>query len=372
VPQATLFTQTLRKRIYFDWLTFGLIIALSSIGLLFVWSATYKPELPYSLYFKKQLFGVACGISIYLICTFADYRTFARWGYFSYFIIIVLLFFTTIKGSIGMGAQRWIDVGFIKIQPSELAKLFLPSFIAYYLYTENETFIFKTKDFIPILSVLCISTLLILKQPDLGTALLLLFSGLLSVWLAGMNKQWFFYGTFAIMLCTPLLWCTLKPYQRNRIAVFLGQGQPRQERYHIEQSTIAIGSGGITGKGFLRGTQNKFQFLPESRTDFIFSVICEERGLLGALCIIMLYTLLFVRLFLRITEIKTAWTQLFAFGLIIHIVLSVLINLGMVLGLLPIVGIPLPLCSYGLSNLWITFASLGMCQSILMHRHYIL
>jgi len=283
---------------------------------------------------------------------------------------MALLLFTIVKGSIGMGAQRWINLGFIKIQPSELAKFLFPSFIAYYLYTENEVFIFKNKDFIPLFIILAVSALLILKQPDLGTALILLFSGLSCIWLAGLNKKWFLYGALIVVLSMPLLWCSLKTYQQNRISVFLGQGQARKERYQIEQSTIAIGSGGIIGKGFLKGTQNKFQFLPESRTDFIFSVICEERGLLGALIILLLYTILFTRFFMRISQLQTAWTQLFAAGLIIHIVFSTIINIGMVLGLLPIVGIPLPLISYGISNLWITFASLGVCQSILMHRHY--
>lgn len=368
--QKIVFGHTRRKKTYFDWLSLALITALSLIGLLFVWSATYKPDVPYSLFFKKQLFGVISGLIIYLICTFSDYRPLMRWGYFFYFIVIALLLFTTIKGSIGMGAQRWINLGFVKVQPSELAKLLLPAFIAYYLYTENSVFIYKNKHFIFILVLVGATAFLILKQPDLGTALILLFSALLLVWLAGLTKRWFVYGTVIIGLCTPLLWCTLKPYQRNRIAVFFGQGQARKERYQIEQSTIAIGSGGLVGKGFLRGTQNKFQFLPESRTDFIFSVICEERGLLGALLLLLLYVLLFVRLLLRAAHLPTAITQLFAFGLIIHIILSTIINIGMVLGLLPIVGIPLPLISYGLSNLWVTFASLGVCQSILMHRHY--
>ncbi|TET06106.1 rod shape-determining protein RodA [Candidatus Dependentiae bacterium] len=368
--QEKLFLRTRRKRIYFDWISLGTIGVLASIGLLFVWSATYKPDIPYSLFFKKQLFGVIFGFIIYLVCTFSDYRPIMRWGYFFYFIIIALLIFTIIKGTIGMGAQRWINFGLIKIQASELAKLFFPSLISYYLYTENESFIFKNKDFILMLLMLLMSTLLILKQPDLGTAIILLSLGLICIWLAGLNKRWFFYGTVILLLCAPLGWYVLKPYQRNRIAVFLGKGQPLKERYQIEQSTIAIGSGGIIGKGFLHGTQNKLQFLPECRTDFIFSVICEERGLLGALFVVLLYILLFARLFLRIVQLPTSWAQLFAFGLIIHIVLSTIINIGMVLGLLPIVGIPLPLISYGVSNLWVTFASLGICQSVLMHRYY--
>jgi len=269
-----------------------------------------------------------------------------------------------------MGAQRWLILCFIKIQPSELVKLFMPAFIAYYLYTENPAFIYKDKQFIKILGIIFVTIFLILKQPDLGTALIILFSALTLLWLAGLARRWFVYGIIAVGLCTPLLWYTLKPYQRNRIAVFLGEGQSQKERYQIEQSTIAIGSGGIIGKGFLHGTQNKFLFLPECRTDFIFSVICEERGFLGALVILILYAILFMRLLRKITQLPIPITQLFACGLIIHIIFSTIINIGMVLGLLPIVGIPLPLISYGISNLWISFASLGIIQSILMHRHY--
>jgi len=368
--QKDVFYHTRRKKTYFDWISLALITALSLIGLLFVWSATYKPDASFSLFFKKQLIGIVTGLAIYVVCTFTDYRPLMRWGYFFYFIVIGLLLFTIIKGSIGMGAQRWISIGFFKVQPSELAKLILPSFVAYYLYTENSTFMYKNKQFFMILGIVSITTFLILKQPDLGTALVILFSALLLVWLAGMTKRWFVYGILVVVLCAPLLWCTLKPYQRNRIAVFFGQGQAQKERYQIEQSAIAIGSGGLFGKGFLRGTQNKLQFLPESRTDFIFSVICEERGLLGAILVLLLYGLLFLRLLLRIAQLPSPITQLFAFGLIIHIILSTIINIGMVLGLLPIVGIPLPLISYGISNLWITFASLGIIQSILMHRHY--
>src|SRR5262249_48895149 len=144
----------------------------------------------------------------------------------------------------------------------------------------------------------------------------------------------------------------------------------KKERYQIEQSRIAIGSGGLAGKGFLNGTQNKFQFLPESRTDFIFAVICEEWGFLGALIVIFLYAALFIRLFYVISTIKNVFAQLLAIGLIIHIVLSTLINMSMVVGLMPIVGIPLPFLSYGISNLWICFASLGWFNSIAMRRFY--
>lgn len=357
-------TRSLR---YFDWASFALMLILSLIGLVFVFSATYRPEQPFSVFFTKQCLGFACALGIYTICALIDYRTLERFSYLFYFFIIGLLTFTLFKGSIGMGAQRWISVGIFKFQPSELAKLFFPPFVTYYLTSDlDERPTLST--FIPLLAILAISTVLVLKQPDLGTALILFFSGFILLWLAGLSKKFFLWFIIISAICTPLLWHNLKPYQKQRIAVFLGQGDSKKERYQIEQSHIAVGGGGLFGKGFLQGTQNKFQFLPESRTDFIFSVLCEEMGFIGALGLLLLYFLFFSRLVYLISTCPTWHMQLLASGLVIHIILSALINLGMVLGLLPIVGIPLPLMSYGLTNLWITYASLGWFNGIMMKR----
>jgi rod shape determining protein RodA len=356
---------------YFDWYSFALIVILSLIGLLTVYSATYKPEQPYSLFFKKQLFGFISGFVIYFIFCFIDYRKLSRLGYFVYFGIMFLLFFTMVKGSIGMGAKRWINLFIFKFQPSEIAKLFFPAFVAHYFETENSSGKYVFKDFVPALGVLGISTLLILKQPDLGTAIILLSSGLILFWLAGLSRMFFILGTIMFLITAPVLWNTLKPYQKKRIAVFIGQGDAQNERYQIEQSKIAIGSGGLTGKGFLQGTQNKYMFLPESRTDFIFSVLAEEWGFIGAIITLLLFLLLFMRLFWVITTIPNFFAQLLAAGLIIHLVISTLINVAMILGLLPTVGIPLPFLSYGISHLWTTFASLGWFNGIAIARFYL-
>ncbi len=353
---------------YFDWVSFFITVVLSIVGLLFVYSATYKPEQPYSLYFHKQAFGIMTGWIIYGAFCFIDYRTLMRWGYFVYIAVLGLLVFTLLKGSIGMGAQRWINLGIIKVQPSELAKLLFPSFLTYYFLGENETLSFSFSRFLPVLGILAISFLLILKQPDLGTALILTFSALVMLWLTGITRKFFIIGFVCSLICAPLLWHFLKPYQKQRIAVFLGEGDIKKERYQLEQAKIAIGSGGIWGKGFLQGTQNKFLFLPESRTDFIFAVVCEEIGFMGALFLLILYLLLFIRFCSIISTIPSPFIQLLAAGVIIHIVISALINICMVLGLLPVVGIPLPLLSYGVSNIWITFASLGWFNGIAMRR----
>lgn len=355
----------------FDWVSFFLTFALAGIGLLFVFSATYRADQPFSIFFKKQALGIATGLVIYFLCCATDYRSLMRWGYFAYVGVIGLLAFTIVKGSIGMGAQRWINLGLFRLQPSELAKVLFPAFATYYFYTENPQQQFHFKQFVPALLMLAVSFVLILKQPDLGTALILTFSGFTMLWLAGLSRKFFVYSSILFILCAPLSWHILKPYQKQRIFVFLGHGDTQRERYQIEQSKIAIGSGGITGKGFLRGTQNRLQFLPESRTDFIFSVIAEELGFIGALSLILLYALLAFRLLAITCTITEPFAQLLALGVIIHIILSAVINIGMVIGFLPIVGIPLPLISYGVSNLWMTFASLGWFNGIAMRRFYI-
>ena len=270
-----------------------------------------------------------------------------------------------------MGAQLWINLFFFRVQPSELIKLLFPAFVAYYIHTHKNTESFAFKHFIPLIATIGISLLLIAKQPDLGTALLILFSSIILLWIAGINKKFFLYGLLIALVSAPISWNFLKEYQKNRIYTFLGQGKRRKALYQIEQSHIAIGSGGILGKGLLQGTQNRLLFLPASRTDFIFSVLCEESGFVGGFFVLLLYLFLFLRLLFFAGGLEKPIMHLFAIGLIIHIILSTIINIAMITGLLPIVGIPLPFMSYGLSNLWVNFMSLGWFQSIIMQRTYI-
>ncbi len=355
------------QRKSFDFITFFLMILLAACGLLFVFSATYTPEQPFSSFFIKQLAGICGGIIIYFLCLIPDYRNIMRCGSIAYFAVIMLLAFTLAKGSIGMGGKRWINLLFFKFQPSELAKLLFPAYMVNYLHVQKKTVMHSFGLFVPMLATLILSFILILKQPDLGTALIVLFSGLILCWLAGLQRKFFLYSILAALVMAPLAWTfVLRDYQKNRITVFLGQGDQRKEGYQIEQARIAIGSGGLWGKGLFNGTQNRLRFLPESRTDFIFAVLCEELGLLGALAIILCYSLLFFRAFLLIRTLKDVYAQLFASGLLLHILLATIINIGMVLGIMPIVGIPLPLMSYGLSNLWITIACLGGFQNIMI------
>jgi len=274
-----------------------------------------------------------------------------------------------LKGSIGMGAQRWIDLGLFKFQPSELSKLFFPMFVTYYFLNDRKVNEPEQQDFIIPVAIMLISAILILKQPDLGTSLILMFSGSIMFWFTGLSRNFFITIGMMLIITMPISWKCLKTYQKKRVLVFLGYGSQQKERYQIEQSKIAIGSGGFWGKGFLKGTQNKLSFLPESRTDFIFSVICEEMGFAGAAFLLFLFLLLFLRLFFMINSLTTFYPQLLCIGLIMHIIFSTFINIGMVLDLLPVVGIPLPFVSYGITHLWIGFASLGCINSITSQRY---
>jgi rod shape determining protein RodA len=352
----------------FDYISLLLIILLSLCGLMCIFSATYRPEKIFSSFFIKQIFGVISGLIIYFLCLLPDYRNIMRWGYAFYIGVIALLIITLIKGSIGMGGQRWINLYFFKFQPSELSKLFFPAFMVNYVHLQKKTIIQSFYFFAPILVVLLLSFILIHKQPDLGTALILLTSGIILLWLAGISKKFFLYSILCILLISPFIWSyALHPYQKNRILVFCGYGNQKSERYQIEQARIAIGSGGIFGKGLCKGTQNRLRFLPESRTDFIFAVLCEEMGLIGAVIVVLLYLFLFFRSFMLIKVINDEHAQLFAVGLLVHLLLATLINIGMVLGMLPIVGIPLPFMSYGLSNLLITYTSFGIIHNIILY-----
>ncbi len=354
-------------KIQFDVINILLISMLCTIGIICIYSSTHTATQAYPIFFKKQLIGFMAGLLIYLKLCNTDYRLLTRQSYFLYILTIGLLIFTTVKGSIGMGAKRWINLGFLKFQPSELTKLFLPAFIVCKLDGSLTLSQLRAR-FYEIFVILIPSTLLIIKQPDLGTGIIVLATGFAMLWLSNIHNSFLKYLILIGLISAPISWRMLHTYQKKRIEVFLGFGDTSKEAYHIQQSKIAIGSGGFWGKGFLQGTQNKLSFLPEGRTDFIFAVICEEFGFVGALIVIMLYAILFLRLLWQISAIPIVISQLLATGLLIHTIVSTLINIGMVMGLMPVVGIPLPLMSYGISNLWITFASLGWLQGIILEH----
>ncbi len=282
-----------------------------------------------------------------------------------YIITNILLIIVNIKGHISKGAQRWINLGLIQFQPSEIVKLILPIYLT--------KIIDKKKSYILIsLIIILIPVILILLQPDLGTAILVSLSGLIIVYLKGINKKNITYSIIFLIFCIPIIWKNfLHNYQKKRILMFLNFNKdPFGAGYHIIQSKIAIGSGGIYGKGFLKGTQSKFNFIPEKTTDFIFAVIAEETGFIG-ICILLLLYLILIKQGLKISiNTKNSFNKKLCLGLILNFFFYILINISMVIGLIPIVGVPLPLVSYGGTSLISVTSIFGILMSIKNDKNY--
>lgn len=263
-----------------------------------------------------------------------------------------------------MGGKRWINLYIIKFQPSELAKITLPLALVHYLYYLVENKI-TLKNWLTLFGIIFFTGFLILKQPDLGTALVVMISSLLLLFVTGLPKRILYGGFFFLLFSCPIIWKKLHDYQKKRILVFLGYGSIYKERYQLEQSKIAIGAGGLIGKGFLKGTQKNFQFLPENRTDFIFSVLAEEFGFLGVIIIFLIYFLLFILFYFQSLKITDFYGYILYIALLSPFILGVIFNMGMVVGLFPVVGIPLPGMSYGLTHIISTSILFGLAASII-------
>ncbi len=353
----------------FDWISCALTIVLSGLGLLFVFSSTYTPAQPISFFFKKQALGYLVGFGLYALAAIAPVSFITQWGSWGFVATLGLLCYTSLLGKVALGGKRWISLYFFKFQPSELIKLTLPISIGSYfgespVNTHPFSSLVSFYHYLAPLLAIGTSFILIARQPDLGSGLIVLFMGLTLLWICNISSTFFVTMALLLVMGAPVLWQNLRPYQKERVMVLLGNGEKQKARYQIEQATIAIGSGRLTGKGFMRGTQNKLSFLPEDHTDFIFAVICEEWGFLGACLVILLFIALFIRLLGAVIFMTNRFSQTIIFGLVIHIILSTSINIGMVIGLLPIVGIPLPLFSYGITHTWVTLMSLGLANNI--------
>jgi rod shape determining protein RodA len=360
---------------YFDWTSFGLMILLLAFGLTFVFSSTYSANIPFSPFFKKQLFGVVTGLIIYALACSFNQNNLALLCFIGYFGALSLLVYTLAIGKIIGGGQRWISLGFIRFQPSELAKLLFPISFGYFLEVQSQTSRVLTygqsyKHLIMPSIMLFSGFFLILKQPDLGTALVLLSVGLALFWISGVPTKFFIFSSLILCLCAPFLWKNLHQYQQRRVLVMLGYGEANKDRYQVEQAKIAVGSGKFFGNGFLKGTQNKLSFLPEDHNDFIFAVICEELGLFGVALLFLIFWVFSVRLLILASSLENLREQIIVTGLTLNIIISFIVNTGMVVGLLPVVGIPLPLFSYGVTNLWTTLFGLGVINGIFIRRYY--
>ena len=293
------------------------------------------------------------------------------WSPWLFGIGLLLLIGVLVFGDVGKGAQRWLDLGLFRFQPSEIMKLAVPMMIAWYL---SEAAIPPPPGRLLIaVTLLIVPTLLIAKQPDLGTALLIASAGFFVLFLAGLSWRLLIGVLFALIASTPLVWnYLLHEYQRQRVLTFINpENDPLGAGYHIIQSTIAIGSGGLYGKGWLNGTQSHLDFLPERSTDFIFAVYSEEFGFLGVLLLLCIYGMIVARGIVITSNAQDIYSRLLAGSLTLTFFIYVFVNIGMVSGLVPVVGVPLPLVSYGGTSMVTLMAAFGILMSIQTHRKLI-
>jgi rod shape determining protein RodA len=359
-----------RLFIHFDWTLLGIILIIASIGILNLYGTTAHGEVSGTPAYLKQIFWLLIGLVLMITIAFIEYRFYSDFAYILYTISLVLLLAVLGYGIITSGAQRWVKIGPISFQPSEFVKLSLILALAKFFHRppNREGYSLRNLSF-PFL-LLLLPMVLILKQPDLGTAIILFlvfFSVLLFVKIRWSSLLALFLVGSSIL---PLVWRFLKDYQKRRIITFFNPDlDPLGAGYHLIQSKIAVGSGGIIGKGFMKGTQCKLGFLPEQQTDFIFSVLGEEWGLIGSLIVVLLYLTLILWGLRIAVQSKDRFGALVSFGVVAMLFWHAFINIGMVLGLMPVVGIPLPLLSYGGSFLVSTLIGIGLLLNVSMRRY---
>ncbi len=294
-------------------------------------------------------------------------QTLRRWSPWLYGVGVSLLIAVLVMGVMGKGAQRWLDLGFMRFQPSELVKLAAPMMLAWFL--SSKPLPPNWKQIMVSLVLLAIPVLLIAKQPDLGTAILVASSGLFVLFLAGISWRLIIGLGLLATAAAPAIWYLMHDYQRRRVLTFLNpESDPLGAGYHIIQSKIAIGSGGLYGKGWLNGTQSQLEFLPERHTDFIFAVLGEEFGFIGVLVLLAIFLFIILRGLYMASQAQDSYSRLLAGALVLVFFVYLFVNMGMVSGILPVVGVPLPMVSYGGTSLVTLMAGFGMLMSIHTHR----
>ena len=350
----------LLQRIHIDgWLLVGLLV-LSGVGLFTLYSASGQDMEQMERQFIRLGFSF---VVMFVLAQFplGVYRFFSTYAYVGglLMLIAVLLF-----GDMGKGAQRWLDLGFIRFQPSELMKLAVPMMVAWYISKFNLPP--RSAHIILGFALVVVPTILIAKQPDLGTSLLIASSGVFAIFLAGMSWRLISVVGALIGAFAPVMWFFLmKDYQKQRVLTFLNpESDPLGSGYHIIQSKIAIGSGGVDGKGWLQGTQSQLEFLPERHTDFIFSVFSEEFGLTGVMCLMAIYLFIILRGLIISSRAQDAYAKLLGGSITLTFFVYVFVNMGMVSGLLPVVGVPLPLVSFGGTSMVTLMAGFGILMAI--------
>ena len=349
----------------FDYLLLACILLLGFISLTTMYSTDGGKILFHT---KSHFVKLIIFTTMMLIFSFINIKFWFSIGYLSYFLVIGLLVWTYLFGITSSGSQRWINLYFINLQPSELMKIFIILCLAKYFHRMK---LEKVNSIYTILTSLIIIILpmgLVIVQPDLGTALLIAISGIAVLWFAGINHKYFVYTMLVFVISLPFIIAFLKPYQKLRVLTFLNPDRdPLGAGYQIIQSKIAVGSGGIFGKGFLKGTQSYLEFLPEKHTDFIFTLFSEEFGFVGSFILLLIYAIIIYRILAIGATSRSYFAKIFCYSFGAAIFVYIAINMSMVLGLLPIVGSPLPIMSYGGSSMLATMIGFGIVMSAKVH-----
>ncbi|VFP79680.1 peptidoglycan glycosyltransferase MrdB [Candidatus Erwinia haradaeae] len=357
--------KTIWGRIHIDPFFCVIVAILLIFGALVMWSASGQD---FNM-MENKIAQISMGVGVMIFMAQIPPRIYERWSPYLYILTLILLILVNIFGHSSKGAQRWMDLGIIRFQPSEMAKIAVPLMVA--RCVNRDMCPPSTRNVVIILIIILIPSLLVAIQPDLGTSILIACSGCFVLFLSGMSWTFILCALLMLSSFTPILWYFLMhDYQRNRIKMLLSpESDPLGAGYHIIQSKIAIGSGGFPGKGWLLGTQSQLEFLPERHTDFIFSVLAEELGFLGVVFLLILYVLLVVRGLVIASQAQNTFGRVMVGGIMLVFFVYVFVNIGMVSGLLPVVGVPLPIISYGGSALIVLMAEFGIIMSIHTHRN---
>jgi len=350
-------------------LDYILVFLVLLLGIISIFAMYSTEQGNYGYYTQSHLYRFCAFFSLFIILSFFDVKLWFKISYFFYFIIFILLLSVEFYGVTASGSKRWINLFFINLQPSELMKIALIIFLARYYYkipSEQVTNIRYI--FVPFIA-LFLPVLLVASQPDLGTAILIMIGGIAVIWLTGFRIKYFLYTFFVFVCLFPVGISFLKPYQKTRILTFLNpERDPLGAGYQIIQSKIAVGSGGILGKGFLQGSQSYLDYLPEKHTDFIFTLFSEEFGFVGSISLLLIYIMIIFRIVTIGNNCKNDFSRLYCFGFATAFFVYVVVNMMMVLGLLPIVGAPLPIMSYGGSSMLSIMLGLSIVMSCKVHE----
>ncbi|MCH8862402.1 MAG: rod shape-determining protein RodA [Proteobacteria bacterium] len=356
----------LRKIAELNWAMVIITVIIASIGFAMLYSVAGGTFEPWA---SRQMIRFAMALVVMIAIALTDVRVWSALAYPIYAAAFMLLVAVDFVGITGMGGQRWIDLGFMRLQPSELMKVALVLALAKYFHGLNmRQSRSVTRLAVPLL-LIGLPAAFIVRQPDLGTMMLLIMGGIAVLFLAGARIWLFVVGFLGTVAAIPIGWRFMKDYQKDRILTFINpESDPLGAGYQIIQSKIALGSGGVFGKGYLQGTQSHLNFLPEMKTDFIFTVLAEEFGLVGGLFLLFLYMALLTYGALVSFGSRSVFGRLLAMGLVVAIFLYVFINIAMVMGLVPVVGVPLPLVSYGGSAMLTIMVAYGLILSVALHR----